>query len=76
MPWDRTVEGREAQKSWMRLKSCLLQVQLQCIPTKRKSRQKTEMPAWVDKELLEKLKQLAYRGCKQGKVVWKEYTEI
>lgn len=59
VPWSRTVEGKAAQKSWMILKSCLLQVQLQCIPTKRKSRKKTEMPAWVDKELLEKLKQLA-----------------
>lgn len=27
-------------------------------------------------ELLEKLKQLAYRGCKQGKEVWEEYTKI
>lgn len=61
----------------MILKSCILQVQLQCIPTKRKSRKKTERPAWVDKELLEKPKQLVYRGCKLEKIVWEEeHTEI
>lgn len=73
VPWDRTVEGRAAQKGWMILKSCLLQVQLQCLLTKRKSRKKTEMGG---QELLEKLEQLAYRGCKQGKEVWEEYTKI
>lgn len=36
VPWDRTVEGRAAQKGWMILKSCLLQVQLQCLPRTRR----------------------------------------
>lgn len=30
----------------------------------------------MDKELLEKLKHVTYSRCKQGKVVWEEYTEI
>lgn len=30
----------------------------------------------MDKEFLENLKQVSYRECKQGKVVWEEYTEI
>lgn len=30
----------------------------------------------MDKELLEKLKHVTYRACKEGKAVWEEYTEI
>ncbi|GAB0207003.1 mitochondrial enolase superfamily member 1 [Grus japonensis] len=45
--------------------------------TKRKSSKSTKRPAWMNKELLGKVKQKkeAYRGWKQGQVAWEEYRE-
>jgi len=56
----------------------LLQAQEQCIPKKRKSGKNARRPAWMNKELLAKLKQKkeACRGWKQGQVAWEEYREI
>ncbi|GAB0186361.1 hypothetical protein GRJ2_001101400 [Grus japonensis] len=76
VPWDRALEGRGVQKSWLVFEDHLLQAQEQCIPTKRKSG-KTRRPAWMNKELLSKLKHKkeAYGGWKQGWVAWEEYRE-
>ncbi|GAB0184015.1 hypothetical protein GRJ2_000866800 [Grus japonensis] len=77
LPWDKVLEGRGAQDSWLVFKGPLLQAQEQCIPTKRKSGKNTWRPAWMNKELLGKVKQKkeAYRGWKQGQVAWEEYRE-
>ncbi|GAB0189368.1 hypothetical protein GRJ2_001402100 [Grus japonensis] len=66
--WDKALEGREAQESWSLFKGHLLQAQERCIPTKRKSGKKAREPAWVNKELLDKVKHKkeAYRGWKKG----------
>ncbi|KFV20373.1 hypothetical protein N340_06018, partial [Tauraco erythrolophus] len=76
--WDQAVEGKGAQESWFIFKDHLLQAQEQCISTKRKSGRNTRRPAWMNKELLDKLglKKRAYRGWKQGQVAWEEYKEI
>ncbi|KAM9662778.1 uncharacterized protein ACIBXB_015380 [Morphnus guianensis] len=78
VPWDKALEGRGAQESWLIFKDHLLQVQERCIPTKRKSGKNARRPAWMNKELLDKLKckKEAYRGWKQGQVAWEEYREI
>ena len=78
VPWDKALEGRGAQESWLIFKDHLLQAQERCIPTKRKSGKNTRRPAWMNKELLDKLKHKkeAYRGWKQGQVAWEEYREI
>ena len=78
VPWDTALEGRGAQESWLIFKDHLLQAQERCIPTKRKSGKNTRRPAWMNKELLDKLKHKkeAYRGWKQGQVAWEEYREI
>jgi len=78
MPWDKALEGRGAQESWLVFKDHLLQAQGQCIPTKKKSVKNTMRPAWMKKELLDKVKHKkeAYRGWKQGQVAWEEYREI
>ncbi|GAB0206060.1 hypothetical protein GRJ2_003071600 [Grus japonensis] len=78
IPWDKALEGRGAQDSWLVLKGHLLQAQGRCIPTKRKSGKTTKRSAWMNKELLGKVKQKkeAYRGWKQGQVAWEEYREI
>ena len=77
-PWDTALEGRGAQESWLIFKDHLLQAQERCIPTKRKSGKNARRPAWMNKELLDKLKHKkeAYRGWKQGQVAWEEYREI
>ncbi|GAB0209472.1 hypothetical protein GRJ2_003414300 [Grus japonensis] len=56
MPWDKALEGRGAQDSWLIFKDHLLQAQEQFIPTKRKSGKKAQRPACMNKELLDKLK--------------------
>ncbi|GAB0181454.1 hypothetical protein GRJ2_000610700 [Grus japonensis] len=77
IPWDKALEGRGAQESWLVFKDHLLQAQEQCIPAKRKSGKNTRRPAWINKELLDKLqhKREAYRGWNQGQVAWEEYRE-
>ncbi|GAB0208302.1 hypothetical protein GRJ2_003295900 [Grus japonensis] len=78
VPWDKALEGRGAQDSWLIFKGHLLQAQEGCIPTKRKSGKNTKRPPWMNKELLGKLKHKkeAYRGWKQGQVAWEEHREI
>jgi len=44
-PWDKALEGRGAQESWLICKDHLLQTQEQRIPTKRKSGKNTRRPA-------------------------------
>ncbi|GAB0193896.1 hypothetical protein GRJ2_001854900 [Grus japonensis] len=77
IPWDKALEGRGTQDSWLVFKGHLLQAQERCIPTKRKSGKNTKRPAWMNKELLDKVKHKkeAYKGWKQGQVAWEEYRE-
>ncbi|GAB0202667.1 mitochondrial enolase superfamily member 1 [Grus japonensis] len=77
IPWDKALEGRGAQDSWLIFQGHLLQAQERCIPAKRKSSKTTKRPPWMNKELLGKVKQNqeAYRGWKQGQVAWEEYRE-
>ncbi|GAB0210014.1 mitochondrial enolase superfamily member 1 [Grus japonensis] len=77
IPWDKALEGRGAQDSWLIFKGHLLQAQERCIPTKRKSSKTTKRPPWMNKEVLGKVKQKkeGYRGWKQGQVAWEEYRE-
>ncbi|GAB0210007.1 hypothetical protein GRJ2_003466500 [Grus japonensis] len=77
IPWDKALEGRGAQDSWLIFKGHLLQAQERCIPTKRKSSNSTKRPPWMNKEVLGKVKQKkeGYRGWKQGQVAWEEYRE-
>ncbi|GAB0203482.1 hypothetical protein GRJ2_002813800 [Grus japonensis] len=77
IPWDKALEGRGAQDSWLVFKGQLLQAQERCIPTKSKSSKSTKRPPWMNKELLGKVKQKkeAYRRWKQGQVTWEEYRE-
>ncbi|GAB0187092.1 hypothetical protein GRJ2_001174500 [Grus japonensis] len=72
IPWDKALEGRGAQDSWLIFKGHLLQAQEQCIPTKRKSSKSTKRPPGKVKQ---KKKKVAYRGWKQGQVAWEEYRE-
>jgi len=42
VPWDKGLEGRGVKESWLIFKDHLLQVQEQCIPTKKEVRQKCQ----------------------------------
>jgi len=75
--WDKALEGRGAQETWLISKDHLLQAQEQYIPTKRKLRKKAVKPAWMNEELLGKVKhkKQAYRGWNQVQVAWEEFRE-
>ncbi|PKU44319.1 glycerol kinase [Limosa lapponica baueri] len=76
--WEKELEGRGAQESWLAFKdSSLLQAQERCIPKKKKSGKIASRPVWMNKELLDKprTKKEAYRGWKQGWVERAEYKE-
>ncbi|GAB0209334.1 hypothetical protein GRJ2_003399100 [Grus japonensis] len=66
IPWDKALEGRGAQDSWLVFKDHLLQAQERCIPTKRKSGKNTQRPAWMNKELLGKVKQKKRKPTEGG----------
>ncbi|PKU28782.1 glycerol kinase [Limosa lapponica baueri] len=74
---EKVLEGRGGQGSWLVFKDHLLQAQEQCIPRKKKSGKKARGPAWMNKEILDKLKKKkeAYRGWKQRRIDWVEYRE-
>ena len=67
IPWDRVLEGKRAQDSWLAFEGHLFQAQDQSIPTGRKSRKGTRRPAWSNRELLGKL------TWKEGLATWEEY---
>jgi len=54
VPWDKGLEGRGAQESWLIFKDHLLQGQERCVPAKSKSGKNTRRPAWMNTELLDK----------------------
>ena len=76
--WDKALEERGGQESWLIFKDYLLQAQESSIPMNKKSGKNAKRPAWMNKELLAKLKHKkeAYRGWKQGWVTWEEYRKI
>ena len=78
VPRHEVLEGKAAQECWLVFKDHLLQTQEQCIPTKRKSGKNAKRPAWMNKELLDKLKhkQKVCRGWKRGQAAWEEYREM
>ena len=68
VPWDKALEGREVQERRLILKGHLFQAEEQSIPTNSNSCKNATMPAWMNKELLAKLKKGVYRRWKEGQV--------
>ncbi|KAK4831043.1 LOW QUALITY PROTEIN: hypothetical protein QYF61_014975 [Mycteria americana] len=75
VPSNKALEGRGAQESCLIFKDHLFQAQELSMPTSGKSGKNSRRPAWMNKELLAKLKHKkeAYGGWKQGQVTWEEY---
>ncbi|GAB0207763.1 hypothetical protein GRJ2_003242000 [Grus japonensis] len=78
IPWVRALEGKGVQESWSVFKHHFLRAQDQCIPKSRKSSKGGRRPAWMSKELLEKLKgkKEVYRMWKKGLATWEEYRDV
>ena len=47
--WEKALEGRGAQESWLVFKDHLLQAQKQCILRKMKAVKKARRPPWINK---------------------------
>lgn len=56
VPWDRPLKGRRTQENWPVFEDHLPQAQEQCIPTKWSQAKSLRRPAWMNKELLDKLR--------------------
>ncbi|GAB0209109.1 mitochondrial enolase superfamily member 1 [Grus japonensis] len=78
IPWDRALEGKGAQESWSVFKHHFLRAQDRCILKSRKSSKGGRRPAWMSKELPEKLKgkKEVYRMWKKGLPTWEEYRDV
>ena len=68
--WEKSLEGRGAQESWLVFKDHLLQAQKQCMPRKRKAGKNAGKPLWINKKLMDllKLEKKAYGEWKQEQV--------
>ena len=55
LPWDKDRHYK-AQETWLIFKDHLFQAQERCIPTKSNSGKNTRRPAFMNKELLDKLR--------------------
>ncbi|PKU38766.1 glycerol kinase [Limosa lapponica baueri] len=78
VPWDMVLDGRGAQESRLIFKDHLLQAQGSSILISMKSGKSVWRPAWMNNELLAKIKDKkeAYRGWKEEQVTWEEYRNI
>ncbi|XP_064918707.1 ubiquitin-conjugating enzyme E2 K isoform X1 [Columba livia] len=74
--WARLLEGKGT--SWLMFRNCFYQAQDQSILTSRKSRKGTRRPAWLNRELLGKLKwkRRVYRLWKERLATWEEYKAV
>jgi len=78
IPWDRALEGRGGQESWLQFKLHFLHAQERCIPLRKKSSKGDRRPAWMSKELLAELrwKRRVYGMWKEGQGTWEEYRNV
>ncbi|GAB0207732.1 hypothetical protein GRJ2_003238900 [Grus japonensis] len=78
IPWVRALEGKGVQESWSVFKHHFLRAQDRCIPKRKKSRKGGRGPAWMSKELLEKLKgkKEVHRMRQKGLATWEEYRNV
>ncbi|GAB0183528.1 hypothetical protein GRJ2_000818100 [Grus japonensis] len=78
IPRVRALEGREVQESWSVFKHHFLLAQDQCILKSKKPSKGGRRPAWISKELLEKLKgkKEVSSMWKKGLATWEEYRNV
>lgn len=76
--WARVLEGKGAQHSRLVLKHHCFQAQDQCIPESKKLGQGGDRPAWVSKELMDKLKgkKVVHEMWEKALSTWEEYKNV
>jgi len=67
IPWTRALKGRGVQECWSLFKHHFLHAQERCISLRKKSSKGGRRPAWLNKELLAKL-----RWKRKVHGMWKE----
>ena len=77
MPWETVLKSEVVEQSWQIFKEAFLRAQELSIPRCRKSGKEGKRPAWLNQDLLVKLKskKRMHRQWKQGQVLWEEYKE-
>jgi len=78
IPWDRALEGKGTRDNQLDFKDHFFQAQDQSIPRGRMSRKGARRPAWLNRELLGRLKwkRKVYRSWKEGLATWEEYKTV
>jgi hypothetical protein len=76
--WMRILKGKTTQEAWEILKSEIIKAQSSTIPTKKKNNSSQKKPAWLHKELSDKLKDKKdkYKNWKEGHITKSEYQQI
>lgn len=78
IPWDKVLEGKGAQDSWLAFKDCFFRAQEQSDPTGKKSGKRARRPSWLNREVLGKLRweRTVYRSWKEGLTACEEYKAV
>jgi len=76
--WVRTLEGKGVQECWSLFKHHFLHAQNRCISLRKKSRNGSRRPAWMNKELLAEIrwKRKVHGMWKEGQATWEEYRNV
>ncbi|XP_058028993.1 uncharacterized protein LOC131193128 [Ahaetulla prasina] len=76
--WMRILRGKTTQEAWEILKSEIIKAQSNTIPMKKKNNRSQKKPAWMHKELSDKLKDKKdkYKKWKEGQITKAEYQQI
>ncbi|KAG6931740.1 hypothetical protein G0U57_001044 [Chelydra serpentina] len=78
VPWENNMRGKGVEESWLYFKETLLRLQEQTIPMCRKKSKYGRRPAWLNSEILARLKhkKAAYKKWKIGQMTREEYKNI
>ncbi|KFP56376.1 hypothetical protein N322_05521, partial [Cariama cristata] len=76
-PWKTALRNKGAEHSWQVFKDAFLRAQELSIPRRKKSDKERKRPAWLNHDLLVKLKgkKEMHRQWKQGLVSWEEHRD-
>ncbi|KFQ31696.1 hypothetical protein N332_00599, partial [Mesitornis unicolor] len=77
-PWEMALIDKGAEQCWRIFKEAFHRAQELLIPKCKKSGKEGKRPAWLNQDLLAKLKGKIelHRQWKQGQVSWEEYRDV
>ncbi|KAK4818026.1 hypothetical protein QYF61_004150 [Mycteria americana] len=76
-PWETVLRDKGPEQSWQIFKDAFHKAQELLVPRCRKSGKEGKRPAWLNRDLLVKLKSKRemHRQWKQGRETWEEYRD-